>query len=70
MFGELTDQELKTLRSMMFEGSQRAYTVATLNWVGAEWFYLRRDVHMDVAQAYIEVAQEMLARIHAPAQAA
>src|SRR5262245_21535383 len=33
MFEELTDQELKTLRSMMFEGSQRAYTLATLNWV-------------------------------------
>jgi hypothetical protein len=70
MFGELTGRELQTLKSMMFEGSQRAYTVATLKWVNIEWFRLRRGVHMDVADVYLDVAQEVLARIQVPAQAA
>jgi hypothetical protein len=70
MFKELTDHELKTLESMMFEASNRAYTVATLRWVDSEWFHLRRGVHEEVAHVYLDVVQEALARIEAPQVAA
>jgi hypothetical protein len=70
MFDKLSTAELTTLQSVLFEGTEDAYEVASLKRADTGWFGTYRPVHREVGTLFIEVGTELLKRLDAGDKAA
>jgi hypothetical protein len=63
MYGLLTTTELNVLQSMLFEGSEDTYLVASLEETESGWIERYRPVHLELSRLFIEVATALMQRL-------
>ncbi|MGD0602530.1 MAG: hypothetical protein ABSA53_02885 [Streptosporangiaceae bacterium] len=63
MYDSLTFGELTALQDMLYEGTEKAYRVASFGYSEPSQFDHYRLVHLDIGRLFIEAGTELLRRI-------
>jgi hypothetical protein len=63
MYDKLTFRELTVLQSMLYEGTEQAFSIADRLRSEPEWFSRYRPTHSEIAELFIEAATELLDRM-------
>jgi hypothetical protein len=70
MYHMLTDRELNVLQHMLFEGTEKAFSMASENSLELNSADCQRAIHAELADLFIEAATELSRRLeHTPAAA-
>jgi hypothetical protein len=70
MYDLLTTTELTVLQSMLFEGTENAYRVASVREANPRWTANYRPVHVELGNLFIEAGTELLLRLDQQVRAA
>ena len=70
MYELLSTTELNVLQSMLFEGTEDAYRLASIKDGNPGWVAHYRPVHRELGQLFIEAGTELLERLDHQVQAA
>lgn len=70
MYYMLTTKELTALQNMLFEGTERAFFVASEDFPEVASLERRREIHKELAHLFIEAAAELIDRLERLPQAA
>jgi hypothetical protein len=68
MYDNLSSCELMRLQSMLCEGTEDAFRLASLQSVAKDWTDRYRQLHRDLAMLFIEAGTELIFRIDATRQ--
>lgn len=62
MYDALTFRELTLLQGMLYEGTEKAFSVASSGCLDSNWFGRYRPIHSEVGHLFIEAGTELLER--------